>query len=445
MATSGAENYATIGAILREIVADGVANILPAHVILGKMTPFKKVEPEGLKFVMPTMVKRPQGFTFTRGGVGPSALNPARAGKIERAEVQSNNVFLVDVLDKEMIDRTQEKEGANTGKYGKAAVKKATAVVIPALLESAKIEDEATLIYGQSDRGQIAASGDISSGAATSTMLFTQQTFAPGVWIGQSGMPVDVFDSVDAFLGTFNVVDVNPETRVMTVEGPVATPIAGATYPLKVYRSGTRQQLANGSTAAYNDSIGLEAIFRSTGPLWNIDAALYSLWKTYNYSCGNAPLDVTKIMKSSGYAAIRGAGSDFAVMCPVNTWSDLSTSEITFRRYLDGAKGRLTIGPDALEVIGATGNIGVKAHAMLKRGISLGLNLGASEAETETPGGDIMRIGTTEWKFDTTGSGDILHYLPGVSGYEIRLDSNKAVFVNSPGRQLLYTQITDGS
>ena len=445
MATSGAENFATIGAILREIVSDGVANILPAHVIIGKLAPFKKLEPEGLKFVMPTMVKRPQGFTFTRGGTGPASLNPARAGKIERAEVQSNNIFLVDVLDKEMIDRTQEKSGANAGKYNKATVKKATAVVIPSLLEAAKIEDEACLLYGQSDRGQIAIAGDVTSGAATSTMTFTKQTFAPGVWIGQSGIPIDVFDTANTFLGTLNVVDVNPDTRVMTVEGSVAVAFAGAVYPLKVYRSGTRQQLAAGSAPAYNDSIGLEAVYRNTGLLWNIDASLNSLWQTYLYDCLGAPLNVNKLMKSSAFAAIRGAGKDFSVMTPVSTWADLSTDETLFRRWTEGAKGRLTVGPDALEVIGATGPVAIKAHAMMKRGLSMGLNLGESEHETDTPGGDIMRIGTTEWKFDTTGSGDILHYLPGVSGYEIRLDSNKALFVNSPGRGLLYTNITDNS
>ena len=438
----GAENYAAMGAILREIVDEAVAKIIPDHAVLQKMTPFNKdPEPQGLKHVQATLCRYPDGFSHVVAGTGPAELNPAKAGKIERAEVQSNSIYLVDTIDKDMIDRTK----GDSGKFNKPAVKKATAVLFPALIAAAKREEEIVTLYGQSGRGKMSTPGSncttvTTNGPSQTQCVIDKAEWGPGLWSGMEGTDLNLFDDGNngAFLGTMTIYSINMDTRALIFSTNNTTAIAAATGPVSFWRASTRKPVSG--AAQLTESIGMHGILTNTGTLFNINAALYNLYKSPQYAVGGVSLSVGKLMGMSSRASYNGTGSGAVFLVPIDSWTDLATTETTYRRWMDGGVGQLKIGPDALVFHGATGVLAVKAHPMLKRGYTMFLNLAAN---SETPGGDIKRIGDLEWEYDNT-NGDVLHYVPGLSGYEIRLKCNKAVFANPPGRSLIGTGIVDG-
>ena len=443
MAVSGAENYASIGAILTEVVIEGIAQVIPEHAVLQKMTPFdSKLIKSGLKLVQPTLVRYPDGFSHVLAGVGPVQLNPAKAGKIERAEIVSNNIYLVDAIDKDMIDRCKQ----DNGKYDKPAVKQATAVLFPALIAAAKREEEMVTLYGQSGRGAATYansswSGIVATVAGVTAVTVDKASWGPGLWTGSEGMDLTFFDdSNNTCLATASLAAVNMDTRTLTLDANVTTALQTATTgPISIWRSSTRKALSG--TPQYNESIGLQAILANTGTLFNIDASKYNLYRSPQFSAGSAALSLAKVLSLSSRASYTGTGSGAVLLVPVDSWTDLSTAETGMRRWLDGPTGAVKIGPDALTFYGATGSMAIKAHPMLKRGGAMLLNLNANSG---TPGGDLKRVGDCEWTYDTTGAGDMLHYVPGLSGYEIRLKANKGTFMNPPGRSANITSIVDG-
>jgi hypothetical protein len=151
------------------------------------------------------------------------------------------------------------------------------------------------------------------------------------------------------------------------------------------------------------------------------------------------PLTLAKILGMSSRASYQGTDEGTVIFTSPDTWTDLATNETTFRRWVDGAVGSIKIGPDALAFYGATGAMALMAHPMMKRGYAWMLNISAN---SKTPGGDIKQLGDSEWKYDDTG-GDVLHYVPGSTGYEIRLRCNKGEYINPPGRSLQATGIVD--
>ena len=417
--------------------------MIPNNCKLQKLRPFK-ADPigAGMKHIQPTIVRLPGGFSHVRAGTGPVALNPAKAMKIERAEVVSNTIYLVDTVDKDMIDRAKKENG----KYGKTAMKQVTAILMPSLISAAKREEEIVAMHGQSGRGKVTNPGSwatvISTVSGVTRIQVDKPEWAPGVWIGNEGMGLSFFDdSTGALLGTANLDKVDMDNRYLYLDVVLAgLPPGGApTGPISIWRDSTRTV---GTLAApqYQESIGIGAILSNTGTLFNIDANKWNLFKSPQYAVGSVKFTLAKILSMSSRASYQGTDEGAVIFVSPDTWTDLATDETTFRKWESGPTGAVKIGPEALAFYGATGMMAIMPHPMMKRGYAWMLNINAS---SKTPGGDIKQIGDSDWKYDDT-NGDVLHYVPGLSGYEIRLRCNKAEYINPPGRSLQATGIVDG-
>ena len=276
------------------------------------------------------------------------------------------------------------------------------------------------------------------------TIIVDKADWGPGLWVGSEGMDLSFFDdsltssAAPVFLGTATLVAVNMDTRTLTLQANITAALTGNTTAgstFTIWRSSTRKPLSG--TAQLSESIGVQGILQNQSVLFNIDASQYNLYRSPQFNVA-AAMSINKIMSLSSRASYAGTSNGAVLLVPVDTWTDLATNETTFRRWTD-LNGALKIGADALSFYGASGLMAIKAHPMLKRGHAWLLNLNAT---SETPGGDIKRIGDCEWTYDNT-NGDVLHYVPGLSGYEIRLKCNKAVFINPPGRSALAYGITD--
>jgi hypothetical protein len=422
MATSGAENYAAVSGALKEVVNQGITQIVPDHCIVQRLAPFDgKAKQVGLQYVEPVRTKRPNGFTFAQAGSGPYNYNAPRSGKIERATIQANNVHLIEILDKEMMFRTLSSE---------ASVKQATAIVVEAMLEAARNVEEVNLLYGQTDLGIL------DTGSSGTTVKITAATWGPALWMGSENMPVEIFDTTGATLrGQGTISSVTPESRTITLDAAMA----GITAGDQIWRAGTRLAGAN-ATATYYEAAGIKKILSNTGMLFGIDASKNTLWKSIQYDNGNAPLSFNSWVRASSLGCVKGTRSGAVALVPVDSWADLSINETAYRRWSD-VSGSIKVGPDALVFVGATGTMAIKPHPMLKRGDAFLLNVNASSG---TPGGDWKRIGATDWTFETGGPDDqMLHYLPDQSGLQLEIYHNKALLADPPGRSLLIKNIVD--
>ena len=433
MATSGAENYAAVAGALKEVVNQGIAQIIPDHCIVQRLAPFDgKAKQVGLQYVEPVRTKRPNGFTFASAGSGPYNYNAPRSGKVERATIQANNVHLIEILDKEMMFRTLSSE---------ASVKQATAIVVEAMLEAARNVEEINLLYGQTDLGQIAASGNVSTVSSQTQLVVSAATWGPALWMGAENMPLEIFDSAATplFVGGLTVSSVTPESRIITLDQNVTTALQALTFPLQLWRAGTRVNTGT-STQTFNEAAGIKKILTNTGMLFGIDAAKNTLWKSIQFDNGSGPLSFNSWVRASSLACVKGTRSGAVALVPVDSWADLSINEAAYRRWSD-VSGGLKVGPDALVFVGATGTMALKPHPMVKRGEAFLLNVNASSG---TPGGDWKRIGATDWTFETGGPDDqMLHYLPDQSGLQLEIYHNKALLADPPGRSVFIKGVVD--
>lgn len=431
MPISGAENYAVMVGALKEIVNEDLSQILPDHCIVQRLAPFNnKAKPQGLQYVEPVRTKRPSGFTFAQAGAGVYNYNTPRSGKIERATIQANNVHLIEVLDKEMMFRTLSTE---------AAVKQATAIVVEAMMEAARNVEEINLLYGQTDLGQV-PSGSVSTVSGLTNLVISAATWGPALWMGTESMPVEIYDSAATplYFGPFTISTVTPEARTLVLDQNATAALQAATFPLKIYRMGTR--INSGATESHNEAAGIAKVLQNTGVLFGIDAAKNTLWKSIRYDNGNGPLAFNSWVRASSLGCVKGMRGGAVALVPVDSWADLAINEAAYRKW-DDTTGGLKVGPDALVFVGATGTMAIKPHPMVKRGHALLINVNANSG---TKGGDWKRIGSTDWTFETAGPEDtLLHYLPDVSGLQVELYNNKALLADPPGRSLEIYNIVD--
>ena len=463
---NAAENYESIGALLMQVFDESVANVIPDHAVLEKLLPPFKAKPTnpGEKHVQPTIVRYPDGFSFVQAGLGPVELNGAKSGKIERAEMLSNSIYLTEVVDKDIIDRTKNKNGNG---YSKAAIKEAMAVIVPMMVAAAKREGEISRLYGRSGLTRLSkitgswtlvigssltgANGGTVAGATV--IMPDKGEWGPGIWAGAEGKTLSFFDEVNTtdssglnltssvYLGSSDIVTVDMDNRCLVLKDNLVTKLQAATGPITVWRDATREPISG--PPQLSESLGIMGIMKNQGKLFNIDGSKYTLFRSPQYNVGNARFTLTQALMASTRASYNGTESGAVFMLPTATWSDLATDEAAYRRYIK-VEGDVKVGVEALMFAGATGLMALKPHPMMKRGYAPLLNINASKSNKDglPTGGDMKMVGDSEWTFDTTG-GDSLHYVPNYSGYQIRMKCNKAPYINPPGRSLLATNITD--
>lgn len=466
MAANTAENYESIGALLLQVVDDSVANVIPDHAVLEKLLPPFKAKPTnpGEKHIQPTIVRYPDGFSFVPAGIGPVELNGAKSGKIERAEMLSNSMYLTEVVDKDIIDRTKNKNGSG---YSRAAVKEAMAVIIPMMVAAAKREGEITRLYGRGGRARVSkvsgafttviaasvtgANGDTVTGATV--ILVDKSEWGPGIWTGAEGMTLSFFDEANTtdssgvnptagvFLGTSDIAAIDMDNRCLILKDNLVAALQAATGPITIWRDATREPVSG--VPQLSESLGILGIMKNQGKLFNIDGSKYTLFRSPKFNANNAAFTLKMALQASTRASYNGTESGAVFVLPTAAWSDLATDETTFRRY-PKVDGDIKVGPEALLFAGATGLMAMKPHPMMKRGYAPLLNINASKSTKDglPTGGDMKMVGDSEWTFDTTG-GDTLHYIPNYSGYQIRMKANKAPYINPPGRSLLVSNILD--
>jgi hypothetical protein len=316
-------------------------------------------------------------------------------------------------------------ESAARASNSKKAFAEITGVKVKNMLQSLRKRLEASLWYGQAGIGK---AGSV-SGAGPYVITISDATHAPMLWAGKVGTFITWYNGA-------SYVGYGPITAVDVVAKTVTVSVSGGTAPLA-----THDLYYSGSTGAAADSygtrdmFGVDKICTASTSFFNIDPAVYDLWKSNTKTAGSAALNFKVVMDSVAQLVNRGLDEDVTVFVHPNTWSNLLTDQAALRQF-DGSydPSKLQQGAKQLEFYGMAGKITVKGTGYVKGGEAFVL-----------PTKRMYRIGASDITFETPGAkgGEIFFHDPTKNAFYFRAYSHQALFLETPAKALKITNIVN--
>ncbi len=395
---------ATLNGLFKEVYADKLENLIPDGVKLLKAIPFaKKQQTLGNLYHQPVVLGQEHGITFATSTEDAFSLAAPVAGQIQDAQVRGNALVLRSAIGY---------KAASASMSGTAAFEQATKFLVGNMLRSITKKLEIEMLYGQVGYATVASTG-------SSDIVIPDAEWAPGIWAGAEGMPIEIRNAAgNTSRGNAVVVSVDFATKTVTLDslpgGTIATDI--------VWHKG----------AYGKEFAGLHKIITNTGVLFNIDASVYNLFKGNVSSAGSAALSFAKIQDAIAKAVEKGLDNDVMVLVNPNSWSDLLTDQAALRMYDSSySSSQLENGAKELKFHGQNGMIEIVPSIYCKQGYAYVLSVE-----------DMVRIGSSDVTFKRPGKeGDFFLELPDVAGYELRCYCDQALFTHSPAKNVLITNI----
>ena len=190
------------------------------------------------------------GVTFASSDDDAFNLNAPVAGQIKDAQVKGNPVVLRSVLGYTAASRAAQ--------GGAKAFMDATKFLVSNMLRSMAKKLEIEMLYGQMGYGTVASiSGTV--------VTITTAEWAPGIWAGAEGMPIEIRDAAGTTSrGEAVISSVDMDARTITLN---AAP-AGVVATDVIWHKG----------AYGNEFPGIHKILTiSSGTLFNINVGTYNL------------------------------------------------------------------------------------------------------------------------------------------------------------------------
>lgn len=406
----------TLDGLFKVVYGDNIVNLLPEFAKVSKMVPFKEREMIGEQYQIPVKLQHEHGFSYAGSGEGAFALNQSIAGQMKKAIVNSNQIVLRSTLDY---------ESAYKSIGDKRAFKEATETLIENMSESFAKRLELSLLYGQQGLGQVSVVGGT---LGTPILTISAASWAPGIWSGMREAQLEIFDTQSISgatqrAGFYTVVSVDITTRQVTLTASASTLVVANDH---LYYLGSR------TATAYKEMAGIDKILINTGTLFNIDAAIYELWKGNTYNVGG-PLTMAPLQLALSQAVALGLNEDCIVLVAPKRWSNLNNDEAALRQYdYSYDKNRTEKGTEAISYYGVSGKVDIISHPFVKEGEGFIL-----------PMKRVKRIGATDITFRRPGRPDnIFRELVDNAGFELRQYCNQAVFIEAPAMCVKLTGIT---
>lgn len=400
-------NLSTLNGLFKEVYASKLENLIPDGVKLLNMIPFvQKDQQNGSLYHQPVVLGLEHGVTYSTGGDA-FTLNSAIAGQIKDAQVQGAQLVLRSILSYTAASRSVG--------GGQKAFEDATKFLVGNMLRSMARKLEMELFYGQVGIGKLAASGAISG----TTITLDTAEWAPGVWAGAEGMPINFRTSGGTDHGSTTVTSVDMDARTIVVASAASAANGDLIY-------------VDGSYG--NEFAGVHKILSNTGTLFNIDAATYNLWKGNQYNCGGTALSFTKIQSAVARAVEKGLDGEVMVLVNPRGWANLLSDQAALRMYDSSYKASsVENGAESIKFHGQNGVIEIQPSTFVKEGYAYIL------CKDEW-----VRVGSTDITFRRPGQGDeFFRDLESAAGYELRAFTDQAAFCSAPGKQVLMTNIVN--
>lgn len=398
-----------LNGFFKEVYADKLQELIPEGLKLVNMIKFiGKDKQGGNLFHQPVILGMEHGITFASSDDDAFNLNPPVAGQIRDAQVRGNPMVMRSLLGYSAASRSVG---------GKNAFMDATKYIVANMLRSMSKKLEIHLLYGQVGYGVVAS-------ASTTTVTIQTAEWAPGIWAGGEGMPIEIRDTTGATSrGEFTIASVDMDARTITLNANAAA--AGVVSTDVIYHKG----------AFGNEFAGIHKILTNTGTLFNISAATYNLWKGNSYSAAGA-LSFAKLTKASSRPVEKGLDSKLTYFVNPRGWADLLNDQSALRMYDQSyTSAQLQNGAKSLKFHSQNGELEIIPSIYIKEGFAYGLALD-----------EFMRVGSSDISFKRPGYGDeFFRDLENAAAYELRLYTDQAIFCMAPGKSVLVTGIVNNA
>lgn len=398
-----------LNGLFKETYADKMQELIPDGVkLLNKIKFMAKEKQPGNLYHQPVVLGMEHGVTFASSEDDAFNLNPPLAGAIKDAQVRGNPLILRSVLGYVAASRAT--------KGGPQAFMDATKFIVSNMLRSVTKKLEIEMLYGQIGYATVAA-------GTTTTVQINTAEWAPGIWAGAEGMPIEIRDSTGATSrGEVTVQSVNFELKQITISSALILSSGDVIWHKGAYG---------------NEFAGIHKILSTTtGVMFNINVATYSLFRGNLYSASSAALSFNKVIKAVARAVEKGLESKVLALVNPRGWSDMLSDQAALRQYDQSySPDGLKQGSKSLVFFSQNGEIEIEPSIYVKEGYAYILSLE-----------DWYRVGSTDVTFKRPGQGDeFFRDLENAAGYEMRLYTDQAVFCHAPARNVLMYEIVNAA
>lgn len=409
MATNN--TFLSLNANFKEAYADKLAELIPDGVkLLPRMKFMAKDKQPGNLYHQPVILGLEHGVTFASSDEDAFNLQAPIAGVIKDAQVRGYPAVLRSVLGYAAASRAAQ--------GGKQAFMDATKYLVANMLRSMSKKLEIEVLYGQSGYAQVA------SNAGPIITIITSE-WAPGIWAGAEGMPVEIRDTTGAISkGNFKITSVSMDNQTITLDATPSTPLVSGDV---IWHGG----------AYGNEFPGVYTILtQSTGTLFNINVGAYNLFKGNQFSASNAALSFNKVSLAAARGVEKGQDGKLLALVNPRSWTNMMNDQAALRRYDASYKSdKSEVGVRSILFHSQNGEIEIEPSIYVKQGYAFLLNLE-----------DWSRVGSQDISFKRPGQGEeFFRDLNDAAGYELRLFTDQAVFCYAPGRSTIVTNIVNAT
>jgi len=416
---------ANLTGLFKEAYGDSVENLIPESAKITKMVPFVQRDKEtGNLYHQPVIVSNEHGVTYATVDAGAFALNTAISMQMKDAQISGAQILLRSSLSYDAASRASN---------GKKAFMKATELMVQNMMESGVNRLEIAALYGGS--GLAVCASSVNTDGTHTVVQLTTTSWATGIWLGKETCKVNFYDLtvlVSSGADSVFVIDsVDVANRKLTISG-TATGITALDSDLAGAGAGVTKIFFNGAKS--NEMSGLDAIITNTGLLFNVNAGIYNLWKGNSYSASSAALTMGKILSATSLAVQRGLNEKATVFLNPDTWTNVASDLAALRKF-DGSysRQRAENGVESISFYHQNGELELVGWNLVKEGEGF-----------IVPMKRVKRLGSTDFTFKTPGREDeIFLHLADNAGYELRLYTDQAIFLETPARATKITGIVN--
>lgn len=407
----------TLEGIFKRVYDNKVRFIYPNGVRVIKDVPFRGGDKRpGESFNAAITLVFENGFTYLAPGAPIQTLQPAAVGETKRASVDGFQVILRSQVDYETI--------AKASTSGPRAFVQSTKHIVTNMANSFRKRQEIEALYGQADLGVV------QSTPAGDTIQITAASWAPGIWAGAEQAVVDIMNAaLSAVDDTLTVLSVDFTTRQIQFTGAHAGVNAGD----RVFWVGA----VITPFPTHQSAIGIHEILQQTsGNLFNIDVAAFTLWRANSVDAGGSALDMDHIQEAVARIVEKGGGEGrLCLYVSTATWVDLIGDLAALRRFQRGdGNARYEAGAEAITFWTQSGPVEIKPSIFIKGGFAYLLDLGAWS-----------RIGAQDFAFGDPAERQVFHRLEEKNGYDARAYANQSVFCDAVGHNTIIENIVNSN
>lgn len=406
----------SLDSLFKYKVAKEVNELVPSFAIIqemvGDLSPATKA---GRKFLWPVALTLENGVTYGDGTV--FTYNGAIAAVYGEAQIDAAPI---------VVQSRVSLSAANTMLDDEATFITETKLRAGTMKESLVKRLEIECLYGKATAVGIGVIASQTGSSTTRALVLSEATFAAAIWGGMENCLLECRNSSGTLQNSnadVVLVSVDPDTRTLNVSGNATDLDACGATDVMWFKG----QYANG----FN---GIHKQLTNTGSLFNIDAAVYQLWKASSYAVGGA-LTMAKSLRGLAKAVGKGGltGTVIELVAP-ETYEGLN-SDLSALRMFDSSYGGgdASSGFEGITYRYQGGKVKIAAHPYCMPGYAYAF-----------PEKGMRKIGRVDVNFGMGGD-DYFEKLEGSAGYQLLCQAEWSLFVEKPARCVVFTGITNAA